>query len=52
MADAHARQHDFHLVNPSPWPIVGSVGAFTLAIGALLYFISKKAGTQIGRAHV
>jgi len=45
MAQAHARQHDYHLVNPSPWPIVGAVAAFTLAIGALLFFVSKKAGT-------
>src|SRR3990170_7410267 len=44
MADAHAKSHDYHLVNPSPWPIVGSVGAFVLPIGALLYFMSKKSG--------
>jgi cytochrome c oxidase subunit 3 len=45
MADAHVKpEHDYHLVNPSPWPIVGSVGGFTLAIGALMYFMSKKAG--------
>ncbi len=25
MADAHAKHHDYHLVNPSPWPVVGSV---------------------------
>src|SRR5579883_3113921 len=26
MADAHAKpQHDYHLVDPSPWPAVGSV---------------------------
>ena len=42
MADAaaadhagHAKpHHDYHLVNPSPWPVVGSVSAFILAIGA------------------
>jgi cytochrome c oxidase subunit 3 len=45
MAQAHAKpQHDYHLVNPSPWPIIGSVGALTLAIGVLMYFMSKKAG--------
>ena len=28
MAEAHAKpQHDYHLVNPSPWPVVGGVGA-------------------------
>ena len=23
MADTHAKHHDYHLVNPSPWPAVG-----------------------------
>jgi cytochrome c oxidase subunit III len=45
MAEAHAKQHDYHLVNPSPWPIVGAVGALTLAVGLIMFFISKKAGT-------
>jgi cytochrome c oxidase subunit III len=44
MADGQAKNHDYHLVNPSPWPLVGSVGAFVLAIGAVNYFISHKAG--------
>ncbi len=45
MAEAHAKpQHDYHLVNPSPWPLVGAIGGLTLAIGAIMYFISKKAG--------
>lgn len=36
MADAHAKNHDYHLVDPSPWPAVGAVSAFTMAIGAVL----------------
>ncbi|MEO9167158.1 MAG: cytochrome c oxidase subunit 3, partial [Aestuariivirga sp.] len=28
MADAHAKHHDYHLVSPSWWPIVGAVSAF------------------------
>ena len=35
MADAHKVQHDYHLVDPSPWPFVGSVSALVLAIGAI-----------------
>ncbi len=31
----HAAKHDYHLVDPSPWPFVGSVGAFLLAVGAV-----------------
>ncbi len=34
---ATAQNHDYHLVNPSPWPIVGSISAFILAIGAILF---------------
>ncbi len=35
MADAHGKHHDYHLVSPSPWPFVGAVSAFILAIGAV-----------------
>jgi cytochrome c oxidase subunit 3 len=36
MADAHAKpQHDYHLVDPSPWPIIGSLSAFVMAVGAI-----------------
>jgi cytochrome c oxidase subunit 3 len=31
-------KHDYHLVDPSPWPIIGSVGAFITAVGAIIYF--------------
>jgi cytochrome c oxidase subunit 3 len=37
MADAHAKNHDYHLVDPSPWPAVGSVGAFITAVGAVFW---------------
>ena len=29
--------HPYHLVKPSPWPVVGSLAAGLLAVGALLY---------------
>ena len=35
MADSHAKNHDYHLVDPSPWPITGSIGALIMAIGAV-----------------
>jgi len=38
MAEAHAKHHDYHLVDPSPWPAVGAVTAFITAIGAVMYF--------------
>lgn len=38
MADTHANNHDYHLVDPSPWPFVGSASALALALGAVGYF--------------
>src|SRR5262249_25832249 len=36
MADVQTKpQHDYHLVDPSPWPVVGAVSAFILAIGLI-----------------
>ncbi|HUF45225.1 MAG TPA: cytochrome c oxidase subunit 3, partial [Aestuariivirgaceae bacterium] len=37
MAEGHAPHHDYHLVAPSPWPIVGAVSAFVLAVGAITW---------------
>ena len=37
MADGHAKHHDYHLVNPSPWPLVGSIAAFIMAVGAIVW---------------
>ena len=37
MADTHAKHHDYHLVNPSPWPAVGSAFAFITAVGAIIW---------------
>lgn len=37
MADTHAKHHDYHLVNPSPWPVAASVAAFIMAVGAIAW---------------
>ena len=35
---AHGQvKHNYHLVDPSVWPIVGSVSAFVTAVGAILW---------------
>jgi len=47
MADAHAKHHDYHLLNPSPWPIVGSASAFMLAIGAIVWMKSMNGGAGV-----
>lgn len=36
MADAHV-DHDYHLVDPSPWPIMGAFSAFVLAAGFIMF---------------
>ena len=30
-------KHDYHLVNPSPWPLIGSFAVLVLAIGGVAY---------------
>jgi cytochrome c oxidase subunit 3 len=38
MADAHAvPHHDYHLVNPSPWPLVSSIATVVMMIGAVVW---------------
>jgi cytochrome c oxidase subunit 3 len=32
-----AVKHDYHLVDPSPWPFVGSIGAFLMALGLVTF---------------
>ena len=32
-----AVRHDYHLLNPSPWPLVGSIGGLVLAIGFVVW---------------
>ncbi len=42
---AHAEvKHDYHLVDPSPWPIVGSVGAMLMLGGAVFWMNSSYQG--------
>jgi cytochrome c oxidase subunit 3 len=30
-------KHDYHLVNPSPWPLVGSIAATVMAFGGVIW---------------
>ena len=36
MAEAHAKHHDYHLVDPSPWPLIGAISAFVMAVGLVM----------------
>ncbi|TWG63049.1 cytochrome c oxidase subunit 3 [Aminobacter sp. J44] len=35
MAEAHAKQHDYHIIDPSPWPFLAGVSVFTMAVGGV-----------------
>jgi len=34
---AHAPQHDYHLVDPSPWPLISSIGTTVMMVGAVAW---------------
>ncbi|THH37253.1 cytochrome c oxidase subunit 3 [Aliishimia ponticola] len=34
---AHVKNHDFHILNPSIWPFAGSVSAFVMLFGGVLW---------------
>jgi cytochrome c oxidase subunit III len=45
MADGHAKpQHDYHIIDPSPWPFMGAVGALVMAIGGVAWMQMMKGG--------
>ncbi len=35
---AHAKNHDYHILNPSIWPFLGALGGFIMLGGAVLWF--------------
>ncbi|MEO1065879.1 MAG: cytochrome c oxidase subunit 3 [Pseudomonadota bacterium] len=37
MAEAHSKNHDYHIIDPSPWPLVGSIAALVMAVGAVMW---------------
>ena len=47
MADGTSPKHPYHLVDPSPWPALGAVGAFMLAVGAALGMHPDMLGTGV-----
>ena len=34
---AEGVKHDYHLVNPSPWPLIGSISATVMALGGVTW---------------
>lgn len=45
MADAHGKNHDYHIIDPSPWPFMGSMGALLMAIGGVAWMQQLKGGS-------
>ncbi|MFK7902984.1 MAG: cytochrome c oxidase subunit 3, partial [Nitratireductor sp.] len=41
MADGHNVNHDYHIIDPSPWPLIGSIGGLVTAIGAVAFMRSN-----------
>src|SRR6476646_10744177 len=41
---AATKNHDYHLVNPSPWPLVGAIAAFFLFGGLVMWFHENRYG--------
>ena len=39
--------HPFHIVDNSPWPYVGAMGAFALTSGSVLYFHKYEGGALL-----
>ena len=44
MAGAHAKNHDYHIINPSPWPLLGAFSGFLMAFGAVFWMKGLSAG--------
>ena len=39
--------HPFHLVDPSPWPLAASIGAFGATSGGVMYFHGYSGGALL-----
>nr|BDN85868.1 cytochrome c oxidase subunit 3 [Microheliella maris] len=40
-------RHPFHIIDPSPWPLVTSTSAFTTLVGAVMYFHMYEGGSFV-----
>ena len=44
---AATKNHDYHLVDPDPWPIIGAFAAFALTGGAVMWFHGSGYGVPV-----
>lgn len=47
MSNSEHKQHDYHLIDPSPWPIMGAGSAFVMAVGAIIWMKSLDGGDGV-----
>ena len=47
MANTHVKHHDYHLVDPSPWPVLAAVSAFITALGAIAWMRTHVDGSGV-----
>jgi cytochrome c oxidase subunit III len=47
MADTHVKHHDYHLVDPSPWPLLAALAAFITAVGAIAWMRTHVDGAGV-----
>jgi len=40
---AHEKNHDYHIIDPSPWPFLGALGGITMLAGTVL-MVSPRLG--------
>ena len=44
---AAAKNHDYHLVDPDPWPIIGAICGGALFSGAVMWFHDNRFGVPV-----
>ncbi len=43
---AHEKNHDYHILTPSPWPLMGALSAFVMLTGAVLWISPQLQSNQ------
>ena len=44
---AGAKNHDYHLVDPDPWPLIGAICGGALFSGAVMWFHDNRYGVPL-----
>ena len=44
---AGAKNHQYHILNPSPWPLIGSFSALAMAAGGIMWMHENSFGPYV-----